>query len=447
MLFVELRFLFFFVAVLAVYWSLRQSRTRKQFLIVASYVFYAAWDWRFLGLLLLSTVMDYSIGRLLATRVRTARWRRTLLVASISANLFILFVFKYFNFFVSSFTGWTLSLVLPVGISFYTFETISYVVDVYRGDAPARSLEDFALFLSFFPHLVAGPILRPREFLPQLDEEKRFASVDVRKNLMLILVGFWKKACVADNLAPFVDSFFTAPAASSPLGSWAAIFLWPIQVYCDFSGYCDIAVGCAGLLGYELVANFDYPYLASSLQAYWRRWHISLSRFLRDYLYIPLGGNRGSRWLAFRNLMLTTVLGGLWHGAGWQFLTWGAWHGLGLYAERSLPKPPRAAGVIVTFLFCCLGLALFRSPTTHIAHEILRALSGRVGIAVSRADRFALGVAVLLASVHIFFRRYPVANWWRAMPAWRFAALYGITCALMLPLASVKYRPFYYFQF
>src|SRR4051812_36314968 len=310
MLFTDLRFFVFFLAVFAIYWRLRNDLHRKLLLLGASYLFYAAWSWRYVGLLWFSTVVDYGVGRLLARHPR-ARWRRLLLAGSIASNLGILFVFKYFNFFLSPLSGWALQLVLPVGISFYTFETISYTVDVYRGERPARSLLDFALFLGFFPHLVAGPILRPREFLPQLETPRSFGAIDPRASLMLVLAGFVKKACIGDNLAPFADAFFASPADFSTAASWVGLLFWTLQIYCDFSGYSDLAIGLAGLLGYRLVPNFDAPYLSASLREFWRRWHMSLGRFLRDYLYIPLGGSR--RRVA-RNLLITMLLGGLWHG-------------------------------------------------------------------------------------------------------------------------------------
>ena len=446
MLFVELRFFLFFGVVIALYWRLKNDHARKLLLLAASYLFYAAWDWRFLGLIWFSTVMDYAVGRALVA-LRGSRWRVRLLALSIAINLGILFVFKYYNFFVAPLAGFSLRVILPVGISFYTFETISYTVDVYRGAEPARSLLDFALFLAFFPHLVAGPILRPSEFLPQLAKSHLFGDVDVRTELMRILTGFVKKACIADQLAPFVDQFFQSPSDYGTRAAWTGVLFWAVQVYCDFSGYCDIALGSAGLLGYRLVPNFDAPYLSPSLAAFWRRWHISLSRFLRDYLYIPLGGNRGSRWLTYRNLLLTLLLGGLWHGAAWHFVLWGGVHGIGLIVERSLRlRPPRWLGVATTFLFCLGALVIFRASSLQDTWTIARELVG-AGVSGQESPAGALALVIALGLLHVLLQRYPTTEWWKNAPAWRFAARYGAAWALVLPCMQLGYHPFIYFQF
>jgi alginate O-acetyltransferase complex protein AlgI len=446
MLFVELRFFLFFFVVLVLYWRLRDAWWRKLFLLIASYVFYAAWDWRFLGLIWWSTVMDYFVGRALA-RMGPSRWRVRLLTCSIVVNLGFLFAFKYFNFFVSSFTHWTVQMVLPVGISFYTFETISYTVDVYRGERPAKSLLDFALFLAFFPHLLIGPILRPREFLPQLDQPRRLEEVDVRTALMQILVGFVKKSCIGDNLSLYVDAFFSDPARYGAHGSWMGALFWALQVYYDFSGYADMAIGCAALLGYKLVPNFDYPYLSSSVTEFWRRWHMSLSRFLRDYLYVPMGGNRGSRLFVARNLMITMVLCGLWHGARWQCILWGGIHGVALIVERFTPiRPARWARTPLTFLFCAVALVLFRANSFSDAWITWQALIGH-----AQGEDFGpahgLLIVAALAIVHVVLRRRPFETWWRTQPSWRFGALYGLSWGMVLPFVQLGYRPFFYFQF
>ncbi|HSL81392.1 MAG TPA: MBOAT family O-acyltransferase, partial [Thermoanaerobaculia bacterium] len=345
MLFTEPVFFAFFAAVFAVAWLERSHARRKLWLLAASYLFYAGWDWRFLSLIAVSTLVDFGVGLGLARGGRPAA-RRTLLVASLAVNLGILAVFKYYGFFVESAVGLLSSLglepaarvpeiVLPVGISFYTFQTLSYTIDVYRGKlAPVRSLTDFALFVGFFPQLVAGPIVRAADFLPQLESPPRWRDVAFRRHLTLFLVGFVKKACVADNLAPFADRVFAAPEVYTALAIWTAVALYAVQIYCDFSGYTDMAIACAGLLGYRLARNFEFPYVASSAADFWRRWHVSLSTWLRDNRYIPLGGSRGSRLATHRNLLLTMLLGGLWHGAAWTFVAWGALHGLALAAHR-----------------------------------------------------------------------------------------------------------------
>ncbi|HVS16485.1 MAG TPA: MBOAT family O-acyltransferase, partial [Thermoanaerobaculia bacterium] len=334
MIFTELRFLTFFVAVLAVYWALPANRPRKLWLLIMSFAFYAAWDWRFLSLIFFSISVDYLVGRGLG---RTAREgpRRALLLASLGANLGLLGFFKYFGFFVEqaielgALLGLelhrpSLEIVLPVGISFYTFQTLSYSIDVYRRKIePTRDLLDLALFVAFFPQLVAGPIVRARDFLPQLERARRWAEVRAAPHLTLFLLGFIKKACVSDNVAATVDAYFAAPQAYDAAGAWIAVLLYAIQIYCDFSGYSDMAIASAGLLGYDLGPNFQHPYVAASPREFWQRWHISLSTWLRDYLYVPLGGNRHGEPRTHRNLMLTMLLGGLWHGAAWSFVLWG----------------------------------------------------------------------------------------------------------------------------
>jgi alginate O-acetyltransferase complex protein AlgI len=328
-LFIEARFIGFFAAVFLVHWALRHNGARKAFLLAVSYVFYGFWDWRFLSLIAVSTAIDY-VAALKIPSAGSAGERRAWLVSSLAANLGILGFFKYFNFFVDSAAvalaaigidvgRRTLEIILPVGISFYTFQTMSYTVDVYRGQLrPCRRFLDVALFVAFFPQLVAGPIVRAREFLPQLETPRRLAAVEVRPLCVLFLVGFVKKACIADNLAPFADPYFQNPGAYTAASAWLALILFSIQIYGDFSGYSDMAVALAGLLGYRIPRNFRNPYLSSNIAELWRRWHITLSTWLRDYLFVPLGGfRRHSRLATGRNLLITFALGGLWHGAAW----------------------------------------------------------------------------------------------------------------------------------
>ena len=304
MLFVELRFFVFFAAVFALVWTLRDNEWRKRILTAASYIFYAAWDWRFLALIVFVTLVSYGVGRVGAARAPGDVQRKLSLAGGIVVALGVLGVFKYFNFFADSFADLaglvglpagqvTLNLVLPVGISFYTFQAISYMVDVHRGDVRARtSVLDVAFYIAFFPQLVAGPIVRASDFLPQMETARRWADVPVRASLALFLVGFIKKACISDNIAPYVDVIFADPSLYSGATVVGGVLLYGVQIYCDFSGYSDMAIACAALLGYTFPANFAAPYLSRDIQDFWRRWHISLSSWLRDYLYIPLGGNR-----------------------------------------------------------------------------------------------------------------------------------------------------------
>ena len=335
------------------YWRLKHS-AQNNFLLVFSYFFYGWWDWRFLGLIAVSTVVDYYCALVVAGESSTAR-RRIALTISVSLNLAFLGFFKYFNFFADSLHAAlaslgieisrpALAIILPPGISFYTFQAIAYMVDVYKRRIPVtRSLRDYALFISFFPHLIAGPIQRPNHLLPQVANRRVFNSRKVADGILLILSGLFRKCVIADQCAllanaAFSGSFGSSSAAVVAIGMYA--FAW--QIYGDFSGYSNIARGSAQLLGFHFMVNFRQPYLATSLQDFWRRWHISLSSWLRDYLYVGLGGNRAGTARTYRNLFLTMVLGGLWHGANWTFVIWGAMHGAWLSIERAL-FPARAS--------------------------------------------------------------------------------------------------------
>ncbi|RLJ36200.1 D-alanyl-lipoteichoic acid acyltransferase DltB (MBOAT superfamily) [Litoreibacter meonggei] len=344
MLFTELRFWAFFAIVSWLYVVL-PHRWQNRMLLVASYVFYGAWDWRFLGLIVFSTVVDYLIGIRLGAEDDTRR-RKILVSTSLAVNLGLLGVFKYFGFFADSFQALlamagleagpiTLSIVLPVGISFYTFQTLSYTIDIYRRDLkPTRDFLDFALFVAFFPQLVAGPIERARNLLPNIALPRTLSWDAVGRGAVLCLLGLIKKVVIADAIAPSVNAVYANPSPSG-LDIAFATWLFAIQIYCDFSGYTDIARGVAKMLGFRLMRNFAQPYFAADPQEFWRRWHISLSTWLRDYLYISLGGNRGGRWFTYRNLMATMVLGGLWHGAAWNFVLWGLYQGGLLSAHRA----------------------------------------------------------------------------------------------------------------
>jgi len=390
LLFNTLDFWLFFALVAALYPAL-PLRQQNRMLLLASWFFYACWDWRFLSLLLLSTAIDFWVGlRIGATRDRAAarRW----VAVSATSNLTLLGFFKYFDFFVGSASallerlglgalgGPQLHVVLPVGISFYTFQSMSYAIDVYRGELkPTRDAVDFALFVAFFPQLVAGPIMRARDLLPQIQRARRPRFEDVASGLHLAAVGLVKKVVIADNLALIVNPIFRRELGFQPgvlhLGALAFAF----QIYCDFSGYSDIARGTGRALGFDLMENFRHPYTATCITDFWRRWHVSLSTWLRDYLYVPLGGNRGGRWRTYRNLMLTMLLGGLWHGAAWTFVIWGGYQGLLLSAERALggkrliaepgaARSPlqrlvRLVRVLATFHLVCLGWIYFRAES------------------------------------------------------------------------------------
>jgi alginate O-acetyltransferase complex protein AlgI len=382
MLFPTVQFAIFFPIVLALSWALMsRPQAWKPFIIAASYVFYAAASWRFCLLLAGVTIGNQAAARLI-DRTGDQHRRSVILGVAVALDLGVLGVFKYYGFFVQSLAHGLdsvrlglplplLAIALPVGVSFFTFQAISYVVDVKRGVVRPASLVDVAVYLSFFPHLVAGPIVRAKEFLPQLAEPRDPNRVAVGSGIALIGLGLVKKVVIADYLArTVVDPVFAVPQAFSGPDAWLAAYGYTAQIYCDFSGYTDIAIGLALLMGYVFPQNFRSPYRATGFRDFWRRWHMTLSRFLRDFLYIPLGGNRSGRAKTYRNLLITMVLGGLWHGAAWPFVLWGAFHGAGLIAEHALGGRLRAPGWLrwlVTFHLIVLGWILFRSQSLDLA--------------------------------------------------------------------------------
>lgn len=420
MLFNSFPFAVFFLLVLAAYvLSRRRLHIQNVVLLVASYTFYGWWDWRFLLLILASTLIDYVCGRLL-DRCRgdtacldatpdapppatSARTRRAILVASVCANLGILGFFKYYDFFAAScaevlqaiglpLQPRLLHVILPVGISFYTFQTLSYTIDIYRGHLRAhRNLIDFAVFVSFFPQLVAGPIVRARDFLPQIARPRVWHWERVYEGCYLILWGLFKKVVIADNVAVVADRLFSGDTPTNGAAVLVAAYAFAVQIYCDFSGYSDIARGTARILGFDIALNFDLPYFSASPSEFWRRWHISLSSWLRDYLYVPLGGNKRGPRRTLINLMLTMLLGGLWHGAAWTFVIWGLYQGLLLIAYRvltpswhrttaALGAPSvhtlRAAGIVLFFHLVCFGWLIFRADSVS---QFVAMIDGLVG--------------------------------------------------------------------
>jgi D-alanyl-lipoteichoic acid acyltransferase DltB (MBOAT superfamily) len=395
MLFNSYAFLLFFPLFGALYFALH-GRRRLWLCLVASYIFYGWWDWRFLFIIAFSSVLDYTLGlRIGSTEDGPAR--KTLLIGSIVSNLGILAIFKYFNFFISSLAsasnllgvGWDvplLRIVLPVGISFFTFQSMSYTIDVYwRHIEPERDLVRFATFVAFFPQLVAGPIVRAIDLLPQLRRDHPFEVQRVTAGLQLMAWGYFKKVAVADSLSAVVDARFAMLGAHGTLSLFIGIIFYAFQIYCDFSGYSDIAIGAAGVLGFDFGVNFRKPYFSKSFSEFWTRWHISLSTWLRDYLYIPLGGNRRGRAIMYRNLMIVMLLGGLWHGASWTFVVWGCLHGLYLVAQRLIAPAYRrasaacgvpdvvrdAVALLIVFTLTCFAWIFFRAPTLAEAALII----------------------------------------------------------------------------
>ena len=384
MLFNTLDFWLFFAVVYGVY-RLLGTRGQNLWLLGMSYVFYGFWDYRFVFLLALSTSVDWLLARRISrepSRTGAKKW----VAVSVTVNLLFLGAFKYFNFFVGSFAALlealglrahlpVIEILLPVGISFYTFQSMSYIVDVYRGDVePSASLVEFALFVAFFPHMVAGPIMKAKVLLPQMARARLISASDVTEGFHLAMVGLFKKVVVGDNLNTVVEMVFNRQLGFVPGALHLGALAFAFQIYADFSGYSDIARGVARMMGFTLMENFETPYFATSITDFWHRWHISLSSWLREYLYIPLGGNRGTTLSTYRNLMITMVLGGLWHGAAAHYVWWGAYQGGLLAVERwfrgrggAKADSGRTAGPVrwiqgfATFHLVCLGWILFRA--------------------------------------------------------------------------------------
>ncbi|MFH2000024.1 MAG: MBOAT family O-acyltransferase [Planctomycetota bacterium] len=465
MLFTEARFLLFFILAFCLYWMLRRNVHRKVWLLICSYIFYAAWDWRFLSLICVSTMVDYIAGAFMSKREGRAR-RKPFLMASLFCNLVLLGFFKYFNFFYDSTVEFlqmmgfsasssTLEIILPVGISFYTFQTLSYTIDIYRGKLkPVDSLLDFALFVGFFPQLVAGPIVRASEFLPQLLQKHKIRDVAFRACLTLFLFGYIKKACVADNFALIVDPIFADPNAYSTLVNWLALFLYGVQIYCDFSGYSDMAIATAGLLGYQLPLNFDFPYLTRSITDFWRHWHISLSSWFRDYVYIPMGGDRRGVFFTYFNLITVFFLCGLWHGARWNFVLFGLYHGVFLVLERATGfgriKPSwRPLQYIYTVFVSMSAWAVFRNVDLASILTMWKRMFGFGGDAAERIPGEPIWFLALagFAVIHVAMKNRFLHKTVGAMPDWLFYVVYGAAVGIVLPFAAAGYKPFIYFQF
>ena len=545
MLFVQFRFVVFFLIVFAIHWLLRGNQTRKVWLLIASHFFYACLflggpdsasadefppltfakaimngqtlptGWWFPFVLWGSTIMDYTVG-LGIDGAKTEGKRKAWLLVSLLVNLGVLGFFKYANFCIDSVyaaLNWfglhmeksTLNIFLPYGISFYTFQSLSYSVDVYRRKLePVRSFIDLAFFISFFPQLVAGPIVRAMTFLPQVSVKRVWANVDVRACLTLFFIGFVKKACISENISVVVDAFFSNPAKYDVMSSFIGVLFYAVQVYCDFSGYSDMAIGSAGLLGYALTENFAFPYFSGNLGEHWRRWHISLSTWLRDYLYIPLGGNRTSYlWVKLSlcalmlitcywvrhygwvvafclclmpiiwkhpNLVATMVIGGLWHGASWTYVIWGFFQGIALGVHRTYAdfadkapgwwqKARGWIGPVLTFYFTCTAYCFFRAqnvvdaktgivtPGYEIAATALRSF---VLFQKNGDQSFHPGCLVIfgvLAVIHYLAHKGVFSTWWRRIPTWLYTTLLALGVAVALHFIPQRYKAFIYFQF
>lgn len=477
MLFNTLEFARFFVIVFAVSWLLvRWRKARLIFLLVASYLFYAGWNWRYLPLIFFSSTLDYWLGARIAAESDPRR-RKLWLIGTVVVNLSILGLFKYWNFGVESLQAAGaylglhlpevyLRLALPVGISFYTFESMSYVIDVYRGHTkPADSYLKYLLFVALFPKLVAGPIIRPADLIPQFQRDPSWNDFEAGQALFLIAIGLIKKVVIGDYLAlNLVDRVFLLPANYSALEVLAGIYGYAVQIYCDFSGYSDIAIGCAALLGVKFSLNFNSPYKATDLQDFWHRWHISLSTWLRDYLYIPLGGSKKGAVKTYRNLMLTMLLGGLWHGAAWTFVFWGFLHGAMLALTRWVQRrrAPQKAPVpstwwrklwpvvtlVLTFHYVCLGWVFFRADSFTKAWALLGRLTTGTTYHPNLPWTVVAVLAVGIVSHYTPRRLYERArDTFAAAPAWAQGLMLFAVAVLLREAASAEAVPFLYFQF
>jgi D-alanyl-lipoteichoic acid acyltransferase DltB (MBOAT superfamily) len=465
-LFPTLSFGLFFLVVYALAWALGESNEwRKIALLLASWFFYGAWDGRFVALLIVSAVVNWAIARGIAASARTGT-RRRLVALGVVFNLGILGWFKYAGFFFGQLAAVLgalglgrdvplMQVLLPVGVSFFTFQAISYLVDVHRGRVQPAGLLDLTLLMSFFPHLVAGPIVRASDLLPQFARTPKLTRGTASAALLLIVWGLFKKAVIASELSTgLVDPAFFDPASRSSLDLLAGAYGYAVQIYCDFSAYSDMAIGIAALLGYEFPRNFDQPYRAASLQEFWRRWHISLSSWLRDYLYVPLGGSRKGSVRTYLNLFLTMLLGGLWHGASWTFVIWGALHGGWLAIERlwgqlrRWPAAPRWIGVIVTFHVVVIGWVFFRAESLAGALDYL----ARIGAGDWR-DTLVTPLAVALIVIGLAIHAAPPRGLQRLAERMRHwpAPIVGLAIGAVIMIVDVMrpegIAPFIYYQF
>ena len=468
--FASFQFLVFFALIFGAYALVRRHEVQNALLLVASYYFYAAWDWRFLLLIWLITGVSFVAGRAVGQSHDPASRNRYLTIYIVFA-LLVLGYFKYFNFFIDSAQRLLatlgvatnplyLNILLPAAISFYVFESISYVIEIHQRHLAADTkFRHYALFIAYFPKLVAGPIERPAVLIPQIQRPRVIDEDGVTRGMFLVLLGLFKKIVIADGIAPTADSLFNA--GGTP-GAWTIVlgsYAFALQIYCDFSGYTDIARGVSKMFGIELSQNFRFPYFSSNASEFWRRWHMSLSSWLRDYLYIPLGGNRLGTLRTKANLMATMLLGGLWHGAAWNFILWGGYQGALLVINQAMPKleltgwrqaAARVLSTVVFFQFVCYGWLLFRARSfDQIAAFTRELFSGHWGfsVALSRPPLATLLGVLVLAAYDLAAYRSGRATFYRDLAPWARAGLYALLCFLTLMGLASERSAFIYFQF
>jgi alginate O-acetyltransferase complex protein AlgI len=487
MLFNSLNFAIFLPIVFVLYWFCtgRQVRRQNILLLVASYFFYGFWDYRFLFLLIFSTFLDYGTG-LKMSAAATLQGRRFWFWLSVIVNVGFLAVFKYYNFFATSFAEllshfglkpdvWTLRIILPVGISFYTFHGLSYVIDIYKGRIkPEKNFVDYSVFVSFFPLLVAGPIERATHLLPQIKQKREFRYSHATRGLKQILWGLFKKVVIADNCAIFVNTIFEKYAILNGSTLILGAVFFAIQIYCDFSGYSDIALGTAELFGINLLRNFAYPYFSRDIAEFWRRWHISLSSWFRDYLYIPLGGSRGATWLVVRNVLIIFLVSGFWHGANWTFIIWGFLNALYILPSvlsktnrnnldivatgRVLPTLRELLSMLLTFFLTVLAWIFFRAPTVTDAMQYLRRIFSRSGLRPPNGNAFlgpgASIYQMVLLLVFFFLmewrgreQHFAIARFGEKRPIALRWVFYVVLILFIYYFTSEQEQQFIYFQF
>ena len=474
MVFNSISFFIFFTLFFFIYWIIARKASLKitnLFILLSSYLFYGWWDWRFLGLLLFSSTIDYFVA-LNIEKADEPKKRKALLCISIFSNIGLLAFFKYYNFFVDSFVTLldtfsipvdttTLSIILPVGISFYTFQALSYTIEVYRKNLRASNdIIAFLAFVSFFPQLVAGPIERARELLPQFYEKKQFSYANCISGLRLMLWGFFQKIVIADNLAMLVEKVYNAPSSHSGLSVLLASICFAFQIYCDFAGYSNIAIGTAKMLGFQLSTNFKTPYFSTSFTSFWRRWHISLSTWFRDYVYIPLGGNKGSQLKTDTNLLITFVLSGLWHGAAFTFILWGTLHGLLLILNKRFPvKLPSFISAIFVFMVVTLLWMPFRAKNMEhlglLAERILYSfnIGDAPAVAMLAVFSFSKWKVLMLAFIGFLLIEYKMKlqdfnQTLLSIKRPLRISLYYVLLFLILTLGNFNVKPYFiYFQF
>lgn len=473
MLFNSTEFVVFFIAVFTMYWLLnKRFKVQNILLLIASYFFYGWWDWRFLILLFFNSLVNFYLARYIFDTDDKKR-KKNLLYITLAFNLGILGIFKYFNFFIDSFVNlsnsigfktseFSFNIILPVGISFFTFQGLSYIIDVYRGDLkPVTNPINFFTFIAFFPQLVAGPIERASNLLQQIEVPRKFNVTWFKAGVFQVAVGFFRKIVIADSLAMYVDKVYGMPEFYDSNTLILATVFYAFQIYFDFSGYSDIAIGSAKMMGFRFAQNFNLPYFSKSLTEFWRKWHMSLSYWLRDYLYISLGGNRKGKLLTYRNLMLTMLLGGLWHGSSWNFVIWGAIHGFFLAAEKwvmsfniSFIKKPvfQVLGYFYTFSIVCFAWIFFRAQTFENAQTVVNGILnfkrsapylGDINVFINMVIVLAIGLIIdLLLRLKNIHLEMAAANWSLIRLA--------LVTALLIVLINMFFSSsnnFIYFQF